>query len=126
MPLPQLTVDRHDRRTRTLITLVGEIDLDSAPLVHASLERCLRDGIRTIDVDLTLVTFCDCSGLNTFLDTAQQATVAGGTLRLRHPPPMLARIFRIVDCEFLFAGPRTVGDAPAASRPARPHRSAAR
>jgi hypothetical protein len=58
MHLPQLTVYRHNRRTRTLITLVGEIDLESAPLVRASLEWCLRDGIRTIDVDLALVTFC--------------------------------------------------------------------
>lgn len=72
MPLPQLTVHRHDRRTRTLITLVGEIDLESAPLVCASLEWCLRDGIRTLDVDLTLVTFCDCSGLNAFLHAAQR------------------------------------------------------
>jgi anti-anti-sigma factor len=129
MPLPQLTVYRHDRRTRTLITLVGEIDQESAPLVRASLEWCLRDGIRTIDVDLTLVTFCDCSGLNAFLHAAQQTTVAGGTLRLHHPPPMLARIVRLVDCGFLFLGsqfvpmPPSVGDTPATPLPAPPHRS---
>ncbi|MFI8228753.1 STAS domain-containing protein [Streptomyces sp. NPDC085900] len=129
MPLPQLIVHRHDRRTRTLITLVGEIDLESAPMVHASLEWCLRDGTRTIDVDLTLVTFCDCSGLNTFLHAARQTTVAGGTLRLHHPPPMLTHIVRIADCEFLFAGSRSVplppsaGDTAAAPRPAPPHRS---
>jgi len=129
MPLPQLTVYRHDRRTRTLITLVGEIDLESAPLLRASLEWCLRDGIRAIDVDLTPVTFCDCSGLNAFLHAAQQTTVAGGTLRLHHPPPMLARVVRLADCEFLFLGspfvplPPSVGDTPAAPRPAPSHRS---
>jgi anti-anti-sigma factor len=107
MPLPQLTVYRHDRRTRTLITLVGEIDLETATLVRASLEWCLRDGIRTIDVDLTLVTFCDCSGLNAFLYAAQQTTVAGGTLRLHHPPPVFTRIVRLADCEFLSLGSRS-------------------
>lgn len=115
MPLPQrqggrhhdrpLTVYRHDRGKRALITLAGEIDLESAPLVRMSLEGCLRDGIRTIDVDLTAVTFCDCSGLNAFLHAAQQTTVVGGTLRLHHPPTMLARILDLADCGFLLCVP---------------------
>lgn len=130
MPLPQLTVHRHDRRTRTLITLIGEIDLESAPLVRASLDSCLRDGPRAIDVDLTLVTFCDCSGLNTFLHAARQTTVGGGTLRLHHPPPMLTHIVRIAGCGFLFVGspsvplPPSAGDTATAPRPATRHRSA--
>ncbi|MDO0933244.1 STAS domain-containing protein [Streptomyces sp. DG2A-72] len=118
MPLSQLTVHRHDQRKQALITLSGEIDLESAPLVRESLERCLRDGIRTIDVDLTPVTFCDCSGLNAFLHAAQQTTVAGGTLRLHHPPTTLARILDLVGCGFLFLGlpfghlPPPLGDTP--------------
>ncbi|MGW0821769.1 STAS domain-containing protein [Streptomyces sp. NPDC002845] len=129
MPLPQLTVYRHDRRTRALITLAGEIDLASAPLVRVSLERCLREGIRTIDVDLTPVTFCDCSGLNAFLHAAQQTTVVGGTLRLHHPPTTLARILDLVGCGFLLLGlpfgllPPPLGDTPATPAPAPPHGS---
>ena len=102
MPLPRLTIYRHDRRKRALITLAGEIDLESAPLVRASLERCLRDGIRIIDVDLTPVTFCDCSGLNAFLYAAQRTREAGGSLRLHNPPPSLARILELTGCGFLF------------------------
>ncbi|MEV1079678.1 STAS domain-containing protein [Streptomyces sp. NPDC002814] len=130
MPLPQLTVYRHDRRKRALITLSGEIDFESAPLVRVSLERCLRDGIRTIDVDLTAVSFCDCSGLNAFLRAAQQTTVVGGTLRLHHPPTTLARILDLADCGFLLLGPPfdhlppPLGDTPTTPRPAPPHRSA--
>lgn len=105
MPFPQLTVYRHDRRNRALITLAGEIDLESALLVRTSLERCLRDDIRIVDVDLTTVTFCDCSGLNVFLDAAQRTAEAGGTLRLHHPPPTLGRILDITGCGFLLLGP---------------------
>ncbi|MFH0177245.1 STAS domain-containing protein [Streptomyces cacaoi] len=129
MLLPQLTVYRHDRRNRALITLSGEIDLDSAPLLRASLERCLRDGIHTIDVDLTSVRFCDCSGLNVFLRAAQQTTVAGGAVRLHHPPPVLARLLDLTGCGFLLLGPppgplpSPPGDAPAAPAPAPPHGS---
>jgi len=41
MPLPQLTVHRHNRRKQALITLVDEIDLGSAPLVRTALALIL-------------------------------------------------------------------------------------
>jgi anti-anti-sigma factor len=126
---PQLAVYRHDRRKRALITLVGEIDLESAPLVRACLELCLQDGIRAIDVDLTPVGFCDCSGLNVFLHAAQRTTAAGGTLRLLHPPPVFARVVGIAGCGFLFPGlpsdslPPPLGDTAGMPASAPPHRS---
>ncbi|MFI1401123.1 STAS domain-containing protein [Streptomyces sp. NPDC020681] len=101
MPIPKLKVYRHDRESRALLTLAGEIDLDTAPLVRASLEECLRDGIRTIDVDLTPVTFCDCSGLNAFLHASYQTAAAGGSLQLHYPAPPVARLFDLTDCGFL-------------------------
>ncbi|WP_405590288.1 STAS domain-containing protein [Streptomyces sp. NBC_01092] len=101
MPHPQLSVHRHDRATRALITLAGEIDLATAPLVRAALAACMRDGIRTADVDLTAVTFCDGSGLNAFLTASQLATDAGMTVQLHYPPPTLARIIEITGSGFL-------------------------
>ncbi|MGW0841263.1 STAS domain-containing protein [Streptomyces sp. NPDC002787] len=112
MPLPQLTVHRHDRTTRALVTLSGEIDLATAPLVYAALAGCLRDGMRTIDVDLTAVTFCDASGLNPFLTAFQLGAGAGTILRLHHPPPAMARVIELTGSGFL-AEHHTV-------RPARP------
>jgi anti-anti-sigma factor len=123
MPIPQLTVYRHDRRKQALLTLSGEIDLESTPLVRTALEWCLGDGIRTIDVDLTPVTFCDCSGLNAFLHASRQTTLTGGTLQLHHPPPTLAKLVDLAGCAFLLLGlpfghlSPPLGDAPAA-----PHR----
>ncbi|WP_369243700.1 STAS domain-containing protein [Streptomyces sp. R41] len=128
MPLPQLTIYRHDRQNRTLITLAGEIDLESAPLVRAALARCLSDGIRIVDVDLTPVTFCDCSGLNAFLYASQKTTEAGGILRLHHPPPALGLILDLTGSGFLLLGPPVgnlsspPGDVPAPIAQASPHR----
>jgi len=121
MPLPQLTDFRHDRGERVLITLAGEIDLESAPLIRRALARCLSDGIRTIDIDLTPVTFCDCTGLNVFLHAARQTTKAGGTLRLHHPPPLLGLILDLTGSGFLLldvpSGPLSPppGDVPAST-----------
>ncbi|MFF7532953.1 STAS domain-containing protein [Streptomyces bobili] len=129
MPLPQLNIYRHDRRNRALITLAGDIDLQSAPLVRGALARCLTDGIRIVDVDLTPVTFCDCSGLNAFLDAAQRTTEAGGILRLHNPPPTMVRILDLTGCGFLLLGlplgrlSPSLGDVPAPTAHAPPQRS---
>ncbi|MFF1705230.1 STAS domain-containing protein [Streptomyces sp. NPDC058252] len=129
MPLPQLTVYRHDRKKRALVTLAGEIDLESAPLVRAALARCLSDGIRTIDVDLTPVTFCDCSGLNVFLQAAQKTAETGGTLRLHHPPPTLGLILDLTGSGFMLLGvpfgypSPPLGSAPVPTAQAPPRRT---
>ncbi|MPY58350.1 STAS domain-containing protein [Streptomyces spongiae] len=118
MALPQLNVYRHDRDTRALITLAGEIDLATAPLVREALAECLRDGIRSIDVDLTAVTFCDAGGLNAFLMASRLATDAGRTLRLHHPSQSVARVIEITGSGFLLhsfpagSSRRTVTEAP--------------
>ncbi|WP_063749693.1 STAS domain-containing protein [Streptomyces xylophagus] len=111
---PVLHVHRHDTDNRTLITLTGEIDLTSAPLVHASLERCLHDGIRAIDVDVTTVTFRDSMGLNAFLYALLHTVAAGGSLQLHHPGPALERLVALTGSGFLF---RTLPDALAGTRP---------
>jgi anti-anti-sigma factor len=95
MPLPRLHVHRYDQATRTRVVLAGEIDRATAPLVLTALTACLRDGVRTADVDLTAVTFCDVSGLNVFLAASWLATESGATLRLHRPPPILTRLIEI-------------------------------
>ncbi|WSW80327.1 STAS domain-containing protein [Streptomyces sp. NBC_00996] len=92
MTLPQLNIYRHDRGTRALITLAGEIDPVTAPLVRTALERCLLDGITTIDVDLTTVGLCDITGLGVFLDASQHATETHTSLQLHYPCPQTARL----------------------------------
>ncbi|MFJ4580822.1 STAS domain-containing protein [Streptomyces echinatus] len=110
MSLPQLTLYRYDRHGRALITLAGEIDLATEHLVRDGLGRCLRNGICTIDIDLATVTFCDVTGLNAFLHAARATAAAGGSLRLHHPPPVLARIIALTGSGTLLLG--LPGDLP--------------
>lgn len=92
MTLPRLNIYRHDRGTRALITLAGEIDPATAPQVRTALDRCLHDGITTIDIDLTTVGRCDTSGLRVFLDASLHAAERHTSLRLHHPSPQTARL----------------------------------
>ncbi|GHE70184.1 STAS domain-containing protein [Streptomyces capitiformicae] len=85
MTLPQLNIYRHDRGRRALITLAGEIGPATTPQVRTALERCLSDGITTIDVDLTTVGRCDSSGPGAFLD-ASAARRRGPRVPAAAPP----------------------------------------
>ena len=127
MPARQyLNLYRHDRGSHTTITLAGEIDLDTAPPVRVMIEDCLRGGIGTIDIDLTVLEFCDVSGLNTFLAAAERAATAGASLSLRHPRPNLARLLHLTGTGFLLgalplaSGPETSRDSATADIPAQP------
>ncbi|WP_405639872.1 STAS domain-containing protein [Streptomyces sp. NBC_00019] len=95
----QLNVYRHDRDTRALITLAGEIDLATAPLLRSALTACVHDGIRTVDVDLTAVTFCDVSHARH--GVRQECEVAGlcgrprKTLGRETPAERLCELFAV-------------------------------
>jgi anti-anti-sigma factor len=123
--LTSLSIHRRDRGSRATITLAGELDLETADSVRVVTEDCLADGIRTVDIDLTFLTFCDVSGLNAFLVASRLTTTAGGTLCLRHPGPTLTRLLDLTATGFLLddrpsvpASRAAVADDPAAGRPA--------
>jgi anti-sigma B factor antagonist len=95
--LSSLNVYRHDRGHHATITLAGELDLDAAPALREMVENCLRERIRTIDIDLSALDFCDVSGLNAFLAAAERIASQGGSLRLHHLPPVMARLLELSD-----------------------------
>jgi len=112
MTLPQLTIYRHDRDRRALVTLAGVIDPATAPRVRAALERCLQDGIALIDVDLTTVDRCDRSGLRVFLDVSRHAAETHASLRLHHPSPQTERLLTDTGSYRLLRATRPGGARP--------------
>jgi anti-sigma B factor antagonist len=110
MPTETLTVERHDCNDRAEISLAGEIDVASAPILRHALSRCLADGVRTIEVDLTRVDFCDCAGLSAFLQAYHQAAAAGASLRLHHPRPVVARLIALACPDIPLLYPEGTGE----------------
>lgn len=92
---PLLTVHRHDSGDQAWLTLTGEIDLTSAARLYDAVIDCLHDGIRTVDIDLHTVTFCDCRGVDAVLRAARRAEAVQGMLRLHRPQRLVARLFAI-------------------------------
>ncbi|MCM2425115.1 STAS domain-containing protein [Streptomyces sp. RKAG337] len=102
MPVLQaLELSHIIRHGQALITVAGVLDLDTAPAVNAAMEHCLHEGVRSIDVDLSELSFCDVSGLNAFLTAARQARAVGSTFQLHHPSPFVTRVFELAGTCFL-------------------------
>ncbi|MFE9561980.1 STAS domain-containing protein [Streptomyces sp. NPDC006487] len=114
MRVPDTNAHRYDKNGRVLIAPAGELDISTVHSLRAALARHPQEGVRAIDIDLSAVTFCDCSALGVLLAAWWRITAAGGTLRLHHPPPALVRIIDITRSGFL------LGDRPAPADPAFP------
>ncbi|MCZ9351497.1 STAS domain-containing protein [Streptomyces mutabilis] len=95
MSPPPLDVLRRERGPHALVALSGEIDLTTVPLARSALLQCLDERTRTVDIDLSAVTFCDVSGLNLFLEMARLTERSGAPMCLHQPPRSLVRLTEI-------------------------------
>ncbi|MEU9031849.1 STAS domain-containing protein [Streptomyces sp. NPDC048383] len=59
------------------VTLVGELDWDTAPYLRNAVVLCLAEEPTSVRVDLTDVSFCDCAGLGALLAARVSALRAG-------------------------------------------------
>lgn len=114
MPVLQaLELSHIIRQGQALITVAGELDLDTAPAVNAAMEHCLHEGVLSVDVDLSGLSFCDVSGLNAFLTAAQLSRAAGSTFQLHHPSAVVTRVFELTGtCFLLLRSPEVRVPAP--------------
>ncbi|MGW0904912.1 STAS domain-containing protein [Streptomyces sp. NPDC002853] len=79
----------------TVLTLAGEIDLDTSADVRRALAAVTAPHAHVV-VDLRRVTFIDSSAINVFIAAHRDLTEAGGRLRLAGPAESVARTLEIV------------------------------
>lgn len=89
-----LSIDVSTREASTVITLAGDIDLQTAPQLREQLAS-LPSEARIVVVDLGAVEFLDSSGVGALVGAAAAMRAAGGSLRLACPPPRVQKVFRI-------------------------------
>jgi anti-anti-sigma factor len=82
--MAQLNVETTKERSATVITLIGEVDLATAP----DLERRLATAVASGDTvtDLSGVDFMDSTGLRVLISAHEAAGAAGHRLALIVPP----------------------------------------
>ncbi|WP_407991545.1 STAS domain-containing protein [Kitasatospora sp. CMC57] len=90
-------------RTQTLlyqdtavISLDGELDLATGPLVTRAVTQALAAGPRQLDLDVAALTFCDAAGLRTILSARRASRVQHAEFQLVGVQPRLHRILALL------------------------------
>ena len=121
----EFQVTRQDLGRVTVLTLAGELDMATTPLLREALDGL--DGECSVVLDVGDLTFLDSNGLHAIFSRA-----ATHDLALARPHPNILRLLEVLEGErvlpihtTLEAALEAAGEVPASSRPPLP-RSAAR
>jgi len=108
-----ITVD--DRQAPTVLSVGGDIDLNTAPELLQALTALVDDGRRALVVDLTGVGFCDSSGLSVLVRVRNRVTELGGTVMLAAATPIVQRVLEVSGLDEIFGRYPSVEAARAAA-----------
>ena len=79
-----------------VVTVRGNLDIDSAPVLATTLDQVLDRPVPRIVVDLSAIEFCDSTGLSAFVVGHNRAAAAGGWVRLAGPNEWLTHLLDTV------------------------------
>lgn len=86
----------------TVLQVIGEVDMATAPQLRARLVDLVNRGGRSVIVDLTSVDLIDSTGLGVLIGARRRLTNAGGTLVLVVPGGPLREVFVATDLDRVF------------------------
>ncbi|MGI5405030.1 STAS domain-containing protein [Streptomyces sp. CA-135486] len=85
---------------RTTVPVAGEVDYLTSPRLGDELEAAVASGVQGVDVDLSEVSFCDCSGLNVLLHACEHARATGVSFGVSGPvAPVVVRLLEATGVE---------------------------
>jgi anti-anti-sigma factor len=80
----------------TRVSVAGEVDLATAPMLRDRLLTALRDqSPEVLVVDLAGVRLLDCSGIGALIGVRNAALQAGCQLRITDPQPIVRRVLEV-------------------------------
>ncbi|MFE9764079.1 ANTAR domain-containing protein [Streptomyces sp. NPDC005808] len=92
----------HPDGDRPIVAVSGEIDIETEQILQRALRLALARSSVGVDLDLTGVGFCDCSGLNVLLRVRRLALADGKTLGVRALSPWVGRLLALTGTSALF------------------------
>ena len=112
--LPGFALSVRGQDGYTIMTISGELDIASVPVLREQILGLLRPAAASggrIVIDLSGVTFCDASGLAALVGASRRADQLDGVLRLAAPTPLVATLLRLTGLDSRFEIFATVPDA---------------
>jgi len=92
-----LLISTSTESTSCVLTLVGELDPHTAPILEREVDASRRNGAKKLVLDMTELRFIDSSGLRVIIRAHKDLEQDEGTLVLRSPSPTAMRLFEITD-----------------------------
>lgn len=90
-----LQVTTEGRGVATVVHAAGELDLHTAPMLRAELEKAIKAGALLIVADLSGVDFMDSTGLSVIVATVAALREHGGELRVVSTSDRITRVFTL-------------------------------
>ncbi|MFF3216998.1 STAS domain-containing protein [Streptomyces sp. NPDC002886] len=100
MTEPILRIRAHALPGSTLLTVSGEIDLDTAPQLQAAVDAARHGPGRALLLDMAGVDFCDCSGLTVLMRARDR-----GPVQVHGARPQLLQLLTSTGTRDLLFGP---------------------
>ncbi len=85
-----------------VITVVGEIDVATAPQLRESLHRVIAQGQSTVVLDMLAVTFLDSTALGVLVGGLKRCRELGGELHVVVADARIRKIFEITGLDKVF------------------------
>lgn len=82
--------------SKTLVKVVGEVDVSNAPQLRQELEAALGEATPQVAVDFSEVPYIDSTGIGVLVGAAHRAQEAGGSLTLSNPQKNVARVLSLL------------------------------
>ncbi len=93
---PPFSVTTRTTGAGPVITVEGELDVATAPRLHAGIAALDLGRGQLLVVDLAGVTFCDSSGISALIAARNVAEAAGAGVALAAVPARLSRTFGLI------------------------------
>ncbi len=90
-----LSIDVSREGERVVLSLDGELDLASVPLLESAVENATLDGPATIVLDLRKLEFIDSTGLRAILSLDKRSTERGQTFALVRGSQQVQRLMNM-------------------------------
>jgi anti-anti-sigma factor len=82
--------------TIATVSVVGELDLGTAPVLERELDRVIKRCPDVVEVDIADLSFMDCAGVTVLISARDAAVAIGCYLRVSHPAPPVAFFLELV------------------------------
>jgi anti-sigma B factor antagonist len=99
----ELVIRRAPEADALVLSLYGELDLDSSPLLERELETLSAAGRDRVVVDLSGLEFMDSTGLQTLLRAHERAVDADLRFSLVRGQPAVHRVFELTRADEIFS-----------------------